>query len=384
MAQNSIGNCAGSNLCGICGPSIDTSDVPFGQTEANLVYMDKVYAYDKASACPILETIPATTEWITETILTPAENREDCICGRNSVNMGCGGGCTCCCTCGSDCTITADAVFNITKSYVIVSGITLADGTLTVADVTVDGTAVDSLTQAGGRYTAEVGSLITKINRRICNELSLPSKNFFLITGAGPWTFNGAVVLEGTVNTGGKTCCFVISFRTPEAGIAITGESTFAIPKLALPCSVGGVSPTIGFGFTGKAYVLSPEITATAGENGAVTLSLAGSLVLQPQLNAEVVRKTLFCLNACEAALPCDGTEAAYELDAEDDCTCRQAPICRCGTVGISGSAQETCGGATATSGGSSIGGFDCGCGSTGNTSFPDAYQWLGCSGCSW
>lgn len=387
MAQNNICNCTEPSPCSVCGSNVNTSGVPFGQTEANLVYMDKVYSHNKAAACPILEAVPADTEWIIETVLS-ADGCGAVCTDRNCVEV-CGSKIYVCCNCGSqgDLTITADAVFTVTKSYVVVNGIELTDGTLTAADVTVDGIAVDTLTQNGNRYTASTGSLISQTSRKRCMELGLPSKNFFLITGAGPWTFRGTIVLEGTVNTGGKSGCFRMRFTTPEAGIAVTGESTFAVPKLALPCAVDGASPTIGFGFTSQAYVLNPTVTAAAGESGAVTLSLAASLVLQPQLNVEVVRRTLFCLNACEAIMPCDGTEEACTADMADDCGCNPVRMCRCGTAGTATITDDVCDNAAASCGTESCGEkSDSGCACSGSVrrAVPDAYQWLGCSGCSW
>lgn len=387
MAQNyNMNSRTFPSFCSVCGPNINTDDVPFGQTEANLVYMDKVYSYNKTTACPILEIIPAGTEWVTEIILKAGESGGECSC--ESCRGGCNGcnnhNCVCCCNCGgssSDITLTPDAVFTVARSYVLVNSVELADGTLTAADVTVDGIAVDTLDQAGNRYVATTGNLITQTNRERCQELGLPSKNFFLITGAGPWTFRGTVVLEGTVNTGGRTVCFQTRFTTPDVGIAVTGESTFAVRKLALPCSVNGVSPTIGFGFTGQAYVLNPTITAVAGEGGTVTLTLAGSLALQPQLNIEVVRRTLFCLNACEAMLPCDGTEAAYAFEAtEEDCEWPPAPACRCGTAVTPANNPDLCDTSLQCN-------FDNNCGCNPEETrphAPDAYQWMGCSGCSW
>ncbi|PWM67977.1 MAG: hypothetical protein DBX38_02675 [Eubacteriales Family XIII. Incertae Sedis bacterium] len=352
MAKVSCVRSGGPKLCSVCGPNVNTEDVLFSAREANLVYMDKVYSYNKATACPILHAIAPDTDWTTELVLESVKDDCDCDCGCGngcSGNSGCGCGCggrssrrgCCCCNCDSGCTLTSEAVFNITRSYVLVQSLALEDDTLTEDNVTVDGVAVDTLTKVGNKYTATTDNLVNETGRERCRELGLPSKHFFLITGAGPWQLTAVIVLEGTVNTAGRTCCFQAKFRTTTP-ITVDDTSTLAIPKLALPCSVNGVSPTINFSFGGIVYVLNPTITATCTDDNC-TLALSGSLAVQPQVNAEVVRRTLFCVDACEGMLPCDGTEAAYELDTDDDCTWPPAPACRCGTAPTPSNDPDIC-----------------------------------------
>lgn len=380
MTQNSNSrSCCGTSLCSVCGTNINTEDVDFSRTEANLVYMDKVYSYNKATACPILQSFTVTDAWSTELILKENEN-SDCDCDR--CNCGCNCGCNR--NCGCECTLTAEAVFTVTRSFVLVSSLTLPNGALVANDVTVDGIAVDSLTQRGNRYIATTDNLITQVNRKRCQELGLPSKNFLLITGAGPWIFRGTIVLEGTVNTGGKTCCFQARFTTPDAGFTIGGESTFAVPKLSLPCSINGVSPTIEFSFTGLIYVLNPQLTVRQN-NGNLILNLTGSLAVQPQLNVEVVRRTLFCIQACEGILPCDGTETAFELDSDDDdCTWPPSPACRCGTKASPLNDADICDRSVSCSFEDDSRSCNCTGGETREERENNGFQWNGCNGCSW
>ena len=69
MAKVSCVRGGGPKLCSVCGPNVNTEDVLFSAREANLVYMDKVYSYNKATACPILHAISAETDWTTELVL---------------------------------------------------------------------------------------------------------------------------------------------------------------------------------------------------------------------------------------------------------------------------------------------------------------------------
>ena len=38
---------------GLCGTSIDTENVIFGDREPNLVYMDKVFSFNSDTSCPV-------------------------------------------------------------------------------------------------------------------------------------------------------------------------------------------------------------------------------------------------------------------------------------------------------------------------------------------
>ncbi len=405
MAKVSCVQNCGPSLCSVCGPNVNTEDLLFSAREANLVYMDKVYSYNQATACPILASVTTDETWTTE--LTLESIRSNCGCndgcgcseGCGCGNSGCGSGCNCgsqraniiCCNCSTanGCTLTSDATFTITRSYVLVQSLNLNTGVLAAGNVTVDGTAVDSLTQTGNRYTATTENLVGTTSRERCKDLGLPSKHFFLISAPGPWQLVATIVLEGTVNTDGRTCCFQAKFTTPTTPLAVTGASTLAIPKLALPCTVNGVSPTINFSFSGMVHVLNPSITATC-TGGTCTLELTASLAVQPQVNAEVVRRTLFCLDACEGMLPCDGTEAAYELDNDDDCTWPPAPACKCGTAPTPANNADICERQPVCNFDDDC---DCGCNNcgsgsrtsgSGTSTLPSGFQWTGCNGCSW
>lgn len=317
----------GPSLCSVCGPNINTEDVNFTRKEANLVYMDKVYSYNKASSCPLLHVLQGRCmEFTTKLRLEPID--DDCDCG----GRGCHG-CCCCCQPVNTCELRSDAVFTVTRSYVLVKSLDLRPRSLDESDVTIDGVEVDDLDEIGRQFVASANTAIVETSKSRCSDLGLPTKNFFLIRGAGPWIFRGTIVLEGTVNTGGRTCCFQAKFETPDRGLQIDGTSTFAVPKLAIPCIAGGIAPVIRFNFTGKVFILNPEIIMDMRDSDRICTVL-GSLAVEPEVNVEVSRRTLFCIDACEGLLPCEGTEAAFELDDdEDDCTWPPAPACICGTV---------------------------------------------------
>lgn len=320
----------GASLCSVCGPNINTEDVTFTTKEANLVYMDKVYSYNKATGCLILHELPESRcmEFSTRLKLEPIED-DDC--------HSCGRGGNCCCCCGNvaginTCELDSDAVFRITRSFVLVKNLSLRPRTLDESDVTIDGEEVDDLTEMGNQFVATANTAVLDATKKRCADLGLPTKSFFLIRNAGPWVFNGTIVLEGTVNSRGRTCCFQAKFETPDRGIQIDGTSTFAVPKLAIPCITQGMPPLIRFSFTGRVFIINPEIIMDFRERDRIC-TVAGMLAIEPEVNVEVSRRTLFCIDACEGLLPCDGTEAAFELDDEEDCTWPPPPACRCGTA---------------------------------------------------
>lgn len=323
----------GATLCSVCGPNINTDDVTFTTKEANLVYMDKVYSYNKANGCLILHTLPESRcmEFKTRLKLEAIEDFDDCSCGGHD---NC---CCCCCGCGNvaginTCDLDSDAEFTITRSYVLVKNLSLRPRTLDESDVTIDGEEIDDLTEIGNQFIVTATTAVMDATKTRCADLSLPTKSFFLVKNAGPWIFNGTIVLEGTVNSRGRTCCFQAKFETPDRGIQIEGTSTFAIPKLAIPCITQGTPPVLRFSFTGKVFIVNPEIIMDSRERDRIC-TVGGLLAVEPEINVEVSRRTLFCIDACEGLLPCEGTEAEYELDDEEDCTWPPEIACRCGTA---------------------------------------------------
>jgi len=307
--------CLGSR----CGTNIDPDSLTFSEAKSNLVYLDKVYSYNKAESCPLLLALTTTPETYAATL-----KATDPCCG---------------CGCGDSCGIDITSSFEVTNAYVIPEQF-LLNGTLAPAQITVNGIAVDSVSTENGQYIASTAGLTGRIQRDICAENGLPTKTFFLASAVGPWATRLRIVLEGTVTTGGKSCCFHAEFtNSGDTFVALpdTSVSNFAIPKLSLPCAVNGVAPTIRFQFGASAQILNPTLTVAsdpaAGTSVASNLILNGTLVISPTMSIEVVRKSLFCVTACEAVLPCDGTEEALAADQadDDDGTDPFAPDCSCG-----------------------------------------------------
>ena len=373
----------GTSLCHECGPNIDTEHVDFSREEKNLVYMDKVYSYNQATSCPLLSSFTSTSgNSAVELKLEPVNSRDKCACvGR---------GCNLCCP--DNCVLEPDAVFNIDRSFVLVESFMLSNPECLKAEqVTVDGFFADNLSFTSGQFAAATNNLLPQILKDRCQDLSLPTKAYFLIMDAGPWVFRATFVLQGTVNTCGRTCCFQARIKTADCfPRTVNGLSNFAIPNVSLPCSVNGIAPVINFQFMGGVSMLNPELTFVSGCGGS-SLVLETNLVIEPMVNVEVVRRTLFCVDACEALLPCDGTIQQFETAMEDECEWPPPPACRCGTAptpehdaGLRDRGPlcnfddddhvERCGCSNA--------GCEGGCGW--NSSFIPRNKHNGCNGCSW
>ncbi|MBN7774255.1 hypothetical protein [Clostridium aminobutyricum] len=380
-------------LSRVCGTSIDVDAVDFAPSARHLVYMDKVYSRAEATACPLvfaLNTSPFSfqTQLLTSPLNMANENlceeifgptggvklpfsncKKHCGGAVESANTGCNGNIDPCrpsCNpcgavagiIGNPCEIDENAVFNIVNSYVLINNFnTRPLCSLNRTQVTLDGMPVDSLDCQGGNYTATIGNIVPEITKEVCVDRGLPTRAFFLITNAGPWAFDAKFVLEGTVNTNGRLCCFRAIFETnapidihPQPGAAgcgcacdcvapdtsdlcpppvwNSGTVNFAVPDISIPCTTSGISPTINFSFSGKMSLLNPSITVQ--ENfGRLNLVLNTRVVAEPSIFLEVVKKTLFCTTACEGLLPCDGTEAAWiasnqddDVDSEFECSC--------------------------------------------------------------
>jgi len=265
----------------------------------------------------------------------------------------------------------------------LVESFTLANPTCLSADqVTVDGIFVDNISFNNGQFSAATNNLLPEILKDRCQDLYLPTKAFFLITDAGPWHFRATFVLKGTVNTNGRTCCFKVEIKTPECNPrCVNGCSNFAVPSISLPCSINGIAPVINFQFTGAVSMLNPELSFSCNNCGCGVV-LETNLVVEPIINVEVIRRTLFCVEACEAIIPCDGSEQQYESLLSEECE-EPLPIpCKCGTAPPRIEARERrpvcnwdddwdCSSGTHHN-------CSCSCGES------HACQHNGCNGCSW
>lgn len=412
---------AGSNCLGrTCGTNIDTEGIEFTNQEPNLMYIDKVFSFNEDTTCPILFNLNTggqnANKYTTELFLE-----------------GCG---------LIPCTLTSNAVFKIEKAFVVVEYFnTRPPGNISAPQVTLDGFPVDSVTYSNGQYTASTANVLPKIQKDQCLDRGLPTKSFFLITNGGPWDFRATYVLEGTVNTNGRNCCFRAEIKNaPDSGntsLPNGSLSNFSIRNLSLPCSINGVAPDILFQFRAKINLVNPRLVVNCGSvpvsapieavdsvigSGSLcccpcppcpapinscTVSLVTTLAVEPVVHVETVRRTLFCVNACEALQPCEGSLVAAEIEEnEEDCLIGgiDRPDCQCGNSnvrGVSACRNQWIGGVTVGTGTCE----DCVWGRTeGHNCIPNrrnrndcigasecirdkrrtAFQFHSCNGCSW
>lgn len=339
-----------NGLKSICGTSIDLEDLDFAQSRNHLLYANKVYSKGQGTASPLvfnLTTSPATFQ--TQLLLSPLTSPEtDNLCEEilgcdchshhhhdHHHDHSCNGvagvanwGCNCNCNCGNvlgaaTCQLDENAVFEVLKSHVRVTAFNLAKPScLSPNQVTVDGFPVDSLMESGGTFEATLNSSLPNIIKPPCAENGLPTKAFFLISCVGPWVFQAEFVIEGTVTTGGNTCCFRATFTTLSTSPICSNIplSNIAVPKISIPCVSGGMSPRIIFSFSADMSLLNPVITVVPDTgNDSLNLILTTSVVVAPTVDVQVIKQALLCINACEAIFPCEGTESAVESEEEEE-----------------------------------------------------------------
>ncbi|HVI43070.1 MAG TPA: hypothetical protein VM577_20880 [Anaerovoracaceae bacterium] len=300
-----------------CGTNIDTEGVEFTNKQPNLTYIDKVFSFNKDTASPILFNLN-----------TGGENTSNFVV-RFFLD-------------GSSlfpCTLSPNAIFEIDNSFVVVEYFnTRPPGNITAAQVTLDGFPVDSISFTNGQYTAATTNVLPRIEKERCLDRGLPTKAFFLINNAGPWDFRAIYVLEGTVNTNGRICRFRAEIsnapNSPNTSLPSGSLSSFAIRNLSLPCAINGVAPNILFQFSAKINLVNPRLVVNCGNmDEFCRVSLVTTLAVEPVVNVESVRKTLFCINACEGLQPCQGSVAAAEaIEDIEDCEIGgiNRPDCRC------------------------------------------------------
>lgn len=367
--QSSVARPLSRNCLGhTCGTNIDTEGIDFTNKQSNLVYIDKVFSFNEDTASPILFNLnTGVPNNGLKTVLPNNSNFE--------VKLFLDG-----CDCSIiPCTLTADAVFEIDNSFVVLEYFnTRPPGNINAGQVTLDGFPVDSVSYSNGQYTAKTANVLPRVQKDRCLDRGLPTKAFFLINNAGPWDFRATFVLEGTVTTGGRLCRFRIEISgtpdSPNISLPPGSLSSFAIRDLSLPCAINGVAPDINFQFTAKISLVNPRLVVNCGlrhpvmgrdavsdavENEAdingnsaqlfpcflclqcpttinsanCTVSLVTSLAIEPVVHVETVRRTLFCLDACEGLLPCQGSVTAAEIEEDiEDCIIGgiDRPDCRC------------------------------------------------------
>ncbi|QOX63568.1 hypothetical protein FRZ06_09490 [Anoxybacterium hadale] len=328
-----------------CGTNFDTDDIEFASQQNYLTYLDKVFSFNKDTASPILYNLNTG--------------------GRNSRRFktellldGCS---------VIPCTLSSNAVFNIENAFVVVEYFnTKPPGNINASQVTLDGFPVDSLQYSNGQYTARTANVLPRVQKERCLNAGLPTKAFFLITNVGPWDLRATYVLEGTVNTNGRLCRFRLEIsnapNSPNTTLQHNCPSNFSVRKLSLPCAINGTAPEILFQFSAKISLINPEIYVTCGRpqmmleddefegerhgcwpcpdvdpcnENVLNVALVTNVAVEPTLYVQTVRRTLFCLNACEALQPCQGSLVAAEIEEdEEDCDDVNPNPCRCGRGG--------------------------------------------------
>lgn len=324
------------DLASVCGTSIDTGDVDFTGGETNLVYLDKVFSFNKATACPLLFN------------LNTCNHPEKFDIKFISADTGCGCGC-------NPAELDKNAVFEIERAFASLDFIdTKPPGNISPAQVTIDGEEVDSVVFENGHYLVGASDLNKQLQKEICEDNNLPTKNFFLIKNVGPFQFRATFILEGKVITGGRSCCFKIeiSLDDDEPPFCLPSHccSSFAVPDLSIPCSANGNAPEIRFHFTGKVKLVNPELKVICGAGSPLnfskdgpglnaelfepgftgcTVCLKSNIVVEPSVQVEVVRRTLCIINAREGIIPCQLQAAELEIERKSrKDSCNNVPGC--------------------------------------------------------
>lgn len=269
-----------------------------------MVYLTKVFSDLQAKSCPLMTEITANAANFNQQLTF----YDDCDCNNGCGNScGCGCNCNCGCGCGTNnIEIDEDANFAIETTQVIVSDFDLVcPHELEPCNVTVDGMPVDGLDFFNERYMAGTNDLMTRISDCTCMERGLPTKGYFLICNAGPWKAKLTIAVTGTVFGCGGSKRFKLCMTTKnEVFVNIPGTSTFAASSICLPCTTGGIAPVINFSFGAEGSLLNPCLTADPC--GQCNLMLTGCLVVEPEVDVQVTRQTLFRTSAETVNVPCD------------------------------------------------------------------------------
>lgn len=277
-----------------------------------MVYLDKIFSNHTANSCPLMTEIFAHGETFNQQLTFFDEN------GCNNSNCGCGCGCF---------DVEEDWTFTVETTEVFINDFDLANPCdLSTQNVTVDGLPVDRLDSFNERYRAATSDLMTRISDCTCIEKGLPTKGYFLICNAGPWKAKLTIVIHGSAFTCGQCKRFKLCLTTKNGvHINIPGQSTFAVSSICLPCTTGGIAPVINFSFKADANLLNPCLEVD--HCGRCNLKLTGCLIVEPEVEIEVTRQTLFRTNAEVVNVPCDDLAKCEECSGTCDSRRDSRPV---------------------------------------------------------
>ncbi len=297
----------------LCGTPFSPKSLDWKREEPTALYADKVFSAHKATGSSIfypLNTADLPDNFVSSYELTP-----------------CAGGC--CCTNG----LSADAVFEIQKSYVQLDCFSVNEAAapgepsaiITPDNVTVNGLTVAAVTQNNGRYVADISNIIGEILNPVCTAQCLGSKAFILLQNIGVLEFRVRFGFEGVVRSCGTLYRFKVYIASNEAIPLPTDQTTsFAIAEANIPCVEYGNAPILSFRLGGNAQVINPQLSVTVTDetdvcNG-VAVNLAATLGITPLVYAEVIRNTLILVNGAELKDDCSCGMDGFNLYAGQNC----------------------------------------------------------------
>ena len=311
-------------------------------TRENLVFLSKVFYDNTGSSCPVTVPIMTNDGGFTQQ-LTIGDRDIDCDCD-----------CNCGCRRDRDCSFNlCNAEFTVTNSCVtITSALQTDNSSFSADDITIDGFSVTDLDFQNGRYFADLSGIMADITRcpcaprctHICEDRCDCQRDckkdcdcdcdrdghFFLAEVPGPWELLFTIVLEGFVSNGNCTRDFrlCIKTRNDSSGrypVTVRASNNFGIQCVEIPCQSQGIAPALRFNFEGCAMLLNPVITVSPREEDdcpSRDVTVRGNLVFTPRINLQVVRPSLFALNAQEVDICCDNL-GQCDPCAPHSCRCR-------------------------------------------------------------
>ena len=325
-------------------------------TTENLVFLNKVFYDNTGPSCPLIVPLSTTSSGFTQQLIIGDRNRDrDCECRRNRESdfdedwdRSWNRNITRC----SDFNL-CNAKFTVTNSCVtITSAVQARNSSFDADDVTVDGFHVTDLDLQNGRYFADLSGIMSDITRcpctprctHICDDRCSCRNNcqddcnmdcdrdehFFLAEVPGPWELLFTIVLEGFVSNGNCTRDFKLCIKTRNDStgrcpVTVRASSNFGLQCVRIPCQSQGIAPALRFNFEGCAVLLNPIITVSAPSEEdcpSRDVRVTGSLVFTPKINLQVVRPSLFALNAEEVDVCCDNLGQCDPCSPHSGCCC--------------------------------------------------------------
>lgn len=265
--------CASPCCTGLASPKFDPC-----KAQPMIVYVNRIFDGKIGPGSALVESI--TTETLADYRTEIQYNSCNGCCLNPTFNPGVG------------------SVFNIECVESKLESFSLTTGP-TVANTSVNGMAVAAVTIVNGnprQYSVTLGAA-NNVPNALCECEGVGTKSSLVLSSISGFQYIAKHKISGKVTYQGQTADFCMTIRNLTSHqVTPTSTSTLLIPEICIP----DVNSQIFLEFQSNITLLNPSISITAAAATATTnnLVLSSSVIVSPEVIAEVILNTRVCVQA--------------------------------------------------------------------------------------